>query len=322
MASLTTGGISYAFGLYGDALKKTLHLSQGQLDTISTAFFFAGLFSWIPGLCADRYGTRFALSIGGVATGTSTLSFWAVARQFIPVPHSMLVVTLSILGISIFLSSALITGSVFKIIVASCGPGTKGSAVGVAKGYVGLGAGVYASLFEAIRVPNETDLDFLPMAAFFAIVCGTLPALALLPTPEQVERTTLVDEATPLHFRTLYGSLACMAVLIIINSMSELRESSLSSSAQRAGPNYAMSLFLMCIWLAPILSLLYLPRKQQIVSNGVVVMASDDYRDEPDEDDEEEVIIPDDDDELSGDGEQDPLQATGKKQLDEPHLTQ
>jgi MFS-type transporter involved in bile tolerance (Atg22 family) len=61
MASMTSGGTTYAFGMYGDALKKTLGLSQTQLDTISTTFFFAGLFSWIPGILADRFGTRFTM---------------------------------------------------------------------------------------------------------------------------------------------------------------------------------------------------------------------------------------------------------------------
>ncbi len=118
----------------------------------------------------------------------SLLTYWAVARQFLAVPHAWLVTTLSILGISIFLSSALVTGSVFKIIVASCGPGTKGSAVGVAKGYVGLGAGAYACIFDAIRQPGESDLDFLPMAAFFAMTCATLPALLLLPSRETLQQ--------------------------------------------------------------------------------------------------------------------------------------
>ena len=56
-----------------------------------------------------------------------------------------------------------------NIISCTCGAGTKGAAVGVAKGYVGLGAGAYACLFESIRQPTSSDLDFLPMAAFFFI---------------------------------------------------------------------------------------------------------------------------------------------------------
>jgi hypothetical protein len=271
MASLTTGGTTYAFGLYGDALKKTLALSQSQLDTISTSFFFAGLFSWIPGLCADRFGTRFSLSLGGMTGCASLMLYWGVARQFLLVPHDWLVVSLSLLGISIFLSCALVTGSVFKIIVASCGAGTKGSAVGVAKGYVGLGAGAYACLFEAIRTPGQSDLDFLPMAAFFFCCCATLPALILLPSKRQVDTSTNVDDATPLHFRTLFGSLICMAVLIIGNSLSRLMDASTAAASHRMSPNYGMSFLLMGIWLAPVVSLIYLPRRQHALNSGVTV---------------------------------------------------
>lgn len=47
-ASVTTGGTIYAFGIYGDALKKALGLTQLQLNSISATFFIAGLFTWMP----------------------------------------------------------------------------------------------------------------------------------------------------------------------------------------------------------------------------------------------------------------------------------
>lgn len=71
LAAGTTGGTTYAFGIYGEALKQTLHLSQSQLDTISSANFCAGLFSWIPGLCVDRLGPKFALWFGGLLSAFS-----------------------------------------------------------------------------------------------------------------------------------------------------------------------------------------------------------------------------------------------------------
>jgi len=227
MASLTTGGTTYAFGLYGAALKRNLHLSQSQLDTISTSFFFAGLFSWIPGSVADRFGTRFSLSTGGCLGAIALLTYWVVAREFLVLPRAWLVPALSILGIMIFLSCALVTGSVFKIIMSTCGPGSKGSAVGVAKGYVGLGSGAYAVLFEAIRRQGTSDLDFLPMAAFFAVACATIPALLFLPKKKKgsslggddANAPVFLDEATSLHFRTLMISLLAMATLIVGTSL-------------------------------------------------------------------------------------------------------
>eukprot|EP00566_Odontella_aurita_P023404 CAMPEP_0113578846 /NCGR_PEP_ID=MMETSP0015_2-20120614/29730_1 /TAXON_ID=2838 /ORGANISM="Odontella" /LENGTH=213 /DNA_ID=CAMNT_0000482741 /DNA_START=183 /DNA_END=820 /DNA_ORIENTATION=- /assembly_acc=CAM_ASM_000160 len=139
LAAGTTGGITYAFGLYSNALKHTLHLTQSELDTISSAFFCAGLVSWAPGMAADKFGPRRSLAAGGITGAIALLGFWAVARQYIPVSRGLVVPVLSMLGVGSFMSSALVTGSVFKLIVASTGPGTKGSAVGAAKGYVGLG---------------------------------------------------------------------------------------------------------------------------------------------------------------------------------------
>jgi hypothetical protein len=142
LASITTGGTTYAFGLYGDALKKSLNLTQSQLDTISAVFFSAGLLSFIPGGFADRYGTRLGISMGGMSGAFSLLFFWVVSKGWIPFLSSdptVVVMVLSTLSVGIFLSCALITGSVFKIISCQCGAGSKGSAVGVAKGFVGLG---------------------------------------------------------------------------------------------------------------------------------------------------------------------------------------
>jgi hypothetical protein len=264
LASITTGGTTYAFGLYGNALKKTLHLSQSQLDTISTANFCAGLLSWIPGLLVDRYGTRFGISLGGSVGATALMLYWSVATKgWIPIEDKELIVTaLSALGVTIFLSCALVTGSVFKIIVESCGPGTKGSAVGAAKGYVGLGAGAYACLFEAIRPPTSSDLDFLPMCAFFFITAAVLPSWFFLPSKQEEARKTLPDVATQLHFRLLYASLIALASIIVGTSLLSLyKEDGSSGDRHSSVPDYPLALVIMLIWVAPIVGLTFLPQR-------------------------------------------------------------
>jgi Nodulin-like/Major Facilitator Superfamily len=162
LASATTGGTTYAFGLYSNALKRSLDLSQSELDTISTCFFFAGLLSFVPGYCSDRYGPRIAMIAGACSSAIMLSSYWMFATQYIILPYrSLLVPTLSLLGVCIFLSSGLVTGAVFKVITSCCsyptGTGSKGSAVGIAKGYVGLGAGMYACIFESIRFNNNHE---------------------------------------------------------------------------------------------------------------------------------------------------------------------
>lgn len=293
LASLTTGGITYAFGLYGAALKQSLHLTQGQLDTISSANFCAGLLSWLPGLCVDRFGPRFSMSTGGITGALSLLFYWAVAKKYILISQGWVVIVLSLLGVTSFLSSAMVTGSVFKIIVTSSGPGTKGSAVGVAKGYVGLGAGAYATLFQRIRTEYQSDLDFLPMAAFFAVFAATIPALMLLPhydrTQVVCQSHNIIDAATPLHFQTLYASLTAMAILVIGNSLMQLYHAGpavveLETRNEKGEQSYVMSLLVVAVWFGPILSLMFLPPGNHNLNESLPPTASA-------EDEEEEQIL-------------------------------
>jgi len=302
-AALTTGGTTYAFSIYGNDLKKSLNLSASELDTLSTAFFFAGLASWIPGLIADRLGTRFTIALGGLLGASSLLSYWVVATKWLVLPRSLLVPVLSVLGIAIFLSCAFVTGSVFKILVSCCGAGTKGSAVGVAKGYVGLGSGAYACLFTAIRRPKETTLDFLPMAAFFFVACATIPALLLLPTKRQMETEVIQDNATPTHFHVLFASLGAMAILVAGNSVMELLEDRGSGNSapdgvqpetggvvvSGGGRHWGMAFILVTAWLAPIVSLLYLPSRRNANLDRGIAVPVDDEDDELEDTDENEV---------------------------------
>ncbi|KAL7572099.1 hypothetical protein ACA910_001738 [Epithemia clementina (nom. ined.)] len=270
-ASLTTGGTTYSFGLYGATLQKTLHLRESQVDTISTAFFFAGLFSFLPGLCSDRFGSRIALTTGGCLGSINLLLYWAVARQFIVVPHDLIVLLLSILGILTYLSSALVTGAVFKIITVACqGGANKGTAVGIAKGYVGLGSGLYVAIFESLRQYKETNLDFLPMAATFCIISAALPGFLFLPTKQQLSKSIVRDDATNTHFHVLYASLFLMASLIVGSSIVQLFAETtefevaeiLQDEPVRPPKNHvSMALFLTAIWLLPIYSFFILPRK-------------------------------------------------------------
>ena len=264
LASMTTGGATYAFGLYGSALKRNLHLTQSELDTISTWSFCAGLFSWIPGMFIDKFGVRFGISLGGLTGASSLMLYWVVAKGFVTFSDKSLVVAaLSILGVIAFLSCALVTGSVFKIISCACGAGTKGAAVGVAKGYVGLGAGAYACLFESIRQPTSSDLDFLPMAAFFFVVAASIPSWIIL--PKKKDEGKVLDVFTPLHFKILYASLVILAILIVSSSLEELWEER-HESRKVLSPNYLLSAAFLFTWVGPIVGQTLLPKAQHMTT--------------------------------------------------------
>lgn len=216
----------------------------------------------MPGMVVDRMHMRFSMILGGSSGALSTLLYWAVARQFVPVSH--VVAFLSILAIVICLSCGLIIGSIFKLTLI-CGGPDKGAAVGVAKGFVGLGAGVYATIFQALRTADETALDFIPVLSFFFIVCVVVPAYLLLLPKGQFKPENMDMQTTPLHFRTLYLSLFVLACVIVGSSIIDIvgaddGDPTTGMSAKHSR-DYKKVIMLLLIWLGPIWSLLFLPRR-------------------------------------------------------------
>lgn len=281
LAALTTGGPTYAFGLYGGDLKESLQLTQSQLDTISSSNFCAGLLSWIPGLMVDKFGVRFSLSLGGtLGAGFMTL-YWAVARQFIRLEPDAVLPALCALGVFVFMTNGLVIGSIFKLLVSTCAPHTKGSAVGAAKGYVGLGSGVYACLFRALKTPQISNLDFLPLAAVLAVLAGTLPALLLLPSKREMDRilqstpTLKLDQTTALHLRVVYGGLVVLALIVVGTSLASLMEDkyyeivgSEVMDIPETTQHYGRAILILFAWIGPIMTLLFLPTKSTKLHDG------------------------------------------------------
>jgi len=220
-------------------------------------------------------GMRFSMILGGCSGALSTLVYWAVARQFFHITH--VVAILSVLAIAICLSCGLIIGSIFKLTLICGGPDFKGSAVGVAKGFVGLGAGVYATIFQALRVSDESALDFIPVLAFFFIICAVIPAWLLLPPKGQIKPDLIEIQTKPLHFYILYVSLFVLACLILVSSIRDILdeddEDASTGMSSKSTRDYKKVAMLLIIWLGPIWSLLLLPRK--VVEGGPLCVMQD-----------------------------------------------
>lgn len=276
MASSTTGGTIYAFGIFANDLKHDLGISQIQLGIISSAFFIAGLFSWIPGIVVDKMKMKFSMSLGGISGAFFTTLYWILCRsssgggghqhssqQFFSFFHQYPVPILSILAIAICMSCGLIVGSVFKLTMLCGGPQGKGPAVGIAKGFVGLGSGIYATIFQAFRKSSESSLDFLPVIAFFFLLCATIPALLFLPNKNQSHPHLLNIETTTLHFRVMYITLFVLCCFIIASAIYDiLCNTNDVIDVPTKDREYGKVMLILMIWLIPIVSLLYLPREK------------------------------------------------------------
>ena len=234
-----------------------LGISDSFFHIGSATFFVAGLFTWIPGLVVDRMDTRFSMILGGSSGAISTLLYWAVARQFVHVTH--VVAILSILAVALCMSCGLIIGSIFKLTLI-CGGSDKGSAVGVAKGFVGLGSGVYATIFQALRAADETALDFIPVMSVFFVVCVVFPAYFLLLPRGQLTPENMQTQTTPLHFHTLYLSLFILACVIVVSSINDIIAAD-DGNPVAESRSYKKTFMVLLIWLGPIWSLLILPKR-------------------------------------------------------------
>ena len=270
-AALATGAPTYAFGLYASTLKASLHLSQSQLDTLGSANFCAGLLSWIPGLIVDHYGPQFAMTVGGTTMSLSLMGYWLVAEQFVEFAVHAIVPILCLLGVLIFMSNSLVIGSLFKALVVSCDLGSRGSAVGAAKGYVGLGAGVYSILFDAIRSTNESELDFLPMAAFFSVIAIALPGCFLLPSLTATRNHDMVDISSHWHYKVVYTGLLVLALWVLWTSAAFMfrpqstDENEVITNVPMGDEDthYLKAVMIVVAWFGPLLALFGLPHKHR-----------------------------------------------------------
>jgi hypothetical protein len=105
------------------------------------------------------------------------------------------------------------------------------------------------------------------MAAIFFTTNVTIPGLLLMPSHVTVREERFHDEASPLHFRVLFCSLAAMATIIIGSSLKALFTHSGSSAgvvSSEQEQSIPLAIFLLTIWVGPILGLQLLPKKSTL----------------------------------------------------------
>lgn len=208
-------------------------------------------------------------------------AYWAVARMLVIVDAKTLLFLLCFLGVLVFMTNSLVTGSVFKLLVVTCAPSTKGSIVGAAKGYVGLGGGLYACLFQAVKTPKSHHVDFMLMSAVLVLLAASLPAIVLLPTDletilELPSRD--VDQTTTRHLKSLYFGLFLLACVVLLTTFMSLLGDGYDPHSQppveshqvvhsenvTSLSSFGRAFIVLMAWLLPIFGLLLLPSKSTI----------------------------------------------------------
>ena len=161
---VSMAGTTYAFGVYSELLRTNLGFSQGGLDVVASVGNTGLYLSIIGGLILERYGLQFVVYFGGLLIFVGFFYIWLAVEGYVPADIASVSIFffISQFGVCCHVSSA-VTASVRLF-----PPESRGSAVGLVKGYFGLSSAVlsdfaggyfhnakaYFILFIAIAIPT------------------------------------------------------------------------------------------------------------------------------------------------------------------------
>eukprot|EP00929_Paragymnodinium_shiwhaense_P071007 TRINITY_DN36076_c0_g1_i1.p1 TRINITY_DN36076_c0_g1~~TRINITY_DN36076_c0_g1_i1.p1 ORF type:complete len:546 (-),score=85.81 TRINITY_DN36076_c0_g1_i1:492-2129(-) len=149
-------GFAYTFGTFSLALQEVYHLQQGDLDTIGIATLVVGFGTWTAGLLTDCWGPTASIVLGGSVNVLGWFLYGAIAVWKLPIPSPTLVFTT--LGVLFTYGAACVTSAVFPIIVRNFAPQEgRGTAIGIAKSWVGVASGFATMVYIGFLPSAEKD---------------------------------------------------------------------------------------------------------------------------------------------------------------------
>ena len=86
-AVMMSSGTLYLFPVYSPTLKRTLDLSQEQLNFVGSAAHLGAFFSLFGGLFFDAFGARATLALGGSLKLAGLGSLYGILAGFAPQSH-------------------------------------------------------------------------------------------------------------------------------------------------------------------------------------------------------------------------------------------
>ncbi len=190
LLSALTSGFSYAFSIYGGAIKKQFHLSQGELDWIATIGSFCFVFSPIAGYLTDTRGPRMVLCWSGVLMTVCLCLQYIVASKRLTAmwPWSATEEGATVLLCAFACMTTLGANgaaSVAFAIPVRVFPRRRGIAVGLVKTFAGLVGGllaqIYACLVGSVSDQPET-LSFLLFLAGTSFLVNVVVGSLLMPS--------------------------------------------------------------------------------------------------------------------------------------------
>ena len=178
-AVMMSSGTLYLFPVYSPTLKRTLDLSQEQLNFVGSAAHLGAFFSLFGGLFFDAFGARATLALGGSLKLAGLGSLYGILAGFAPQSHIFAAFCAWVFGTGCSTSLTAALGANYATFKDRA---MHGRLVGLLLSFFGLSSGILSLLYDVFFTDPAAFVLFLALLAGGVDLCASSAVGCLLYT--------------------------------------------------------------------------------------------------------------------------------------------
>lgn len=169
-AVMMSSGTLYLFPVYSPTLKRTLDLTQEQLNFVGSAAHLGAFFSLFGGLFFDAFGARATLALGGSLKLAGLGSLYGILAGFAPQSHIFAAFCAWVFGTGCSTSLTAALGANYATFKDRT---MHGRLVGLLLSFFGLSSGILSLLYDVFFTDPAAFVLFLALLAGGVDLCAS-----------------------------------------------------------------------------------------------------------------------------------------------------